>query len=102
MQVARYEEKGQVLVTKSSELFSSQPVKRLSVNNSSWKLNLPTFRPNVPVVIRAEVKEVWTNVAIYSHAQLSIHTIGGQKLVKTAPLSSKDEQSSLQIPTIRL
>ena len=40
------------------------------------------FRLNAPVVIRAKVKEVQTNVAIYSHALLRIHVIGGQRLVK--------------------
>ena len=33
---------------------------------------------NVSVIIKAKVKEVQTNIAIYSHAPLRIHIIGGQ------------------------
>jgi len=39
------------------------------------------FRLNAPVIIRATVKEVWNNVAIYSHALPRIHVIGGQRSV---------------------
>ena len=37
---------------------------------------LLTFWLNAPVVIRAKVKEVWTNITIYSHALLRIHYWG--------------------------
>jgi len=40
------------------------------------------FRLNAPVIIRAKVKEVWNNVAIYSHALPRIHVIGGQRSVR--------------------
>ena len=43
------------------------------------------FRLNAPVVIRAKVKEVQNNVAIYSHALPRIHVIGGQRSVRIAP-----------------
>ena len=39
------------------------------------KITLPMFRLNAPVVIRAKVKEVRNNVAIYSHALPKIHVI---------------------------
>ena len=56
--------------------------RRLSGTNLSLENNLPTFRLNAPAVIRVKVKEVRTNVAIYSHALLRIHVIGGQRLVR--------------------
>ena len=40
-----------------------------------------------PPVIRAKVKEMWTNVAIYSHALPRMHVIGGHRLVRIAPPS---------------
>ena len=57
---------------------------RLSVTNLSSENNLPMFRLNAPVVIRAKVKKVRTNIAIYSHALLRIQVIGGQRLVRIA------------------
>ena len=51
------------------------------------KNNLPMFRLNAPVVIRAKVKEVRTNITIYSHTLLRIHVIGGQRSVRIAPPS---------------
>jgi len=45
----------------------------LSVTNLSLEKNLPAFRLNPPVVNRAKVKEVQTNVAIYSHALRSLN-----------------------------
>ena len=60
---------------------------RLSVTNLSSGNNLPTFRLNAPVVIRAKVKEVRNNIAIYSHALLRICVIGGQRSVRIAPPS---------------
>ena len=53
--------------------------RRLSVNNLSSENNLPT---DAPVVIRTKLREVRTNVAIYSHALPRIHIIGGLKLVR--------------------
>ena len=47
--------------------------------------NLPTFRHNVPVVIRVKAKKVPTTVAIYSHALLRIHVIEGQRSVRIVP-----------------
>ena len=58
---------------------------RLSVTNLSSENNLPTFRVNAPVVIRVKVKEVQTNIAVYSHALLRIHIIGGQRSVRITP-----------------
>ena len=46
---------------------------RLSVTNLSLENNLLTFRLNAPVVIRAKLKEVQTNVAIYTHALPKVH-----------------------------
>ena len=54
--------------------------RRSSVTNLSLENNLPMFWLNGPVVIRAKVKEMWTNVAIYSHALPRIHIIGGKKV----------------------
>ena len=51
---------------------------RLSVTKLSSENNLPTFWLNAPVVIGPKVKEVWKNVAIYSHALLRIHITGDQ------------------------
>ena len=45
------------------------------------------FRLNAPVVIRAKVKEVRNNIAIYSHALPTIHVIGDQRSVRIAPPS---------------
>ena len=59
-------------------------MKRLSVTNLSLENNLPTFRLNAPVMIRAKVKEVQTSAAIYSHA---IQVIGGQRSLRVAPPS---------------
>ena len=70
------------------------------------KITLPTFRLNAPVVIRAKVKEVQNNVAIYSHALPRIHVIGGQRSVRIAPPSlpphlsgpaTRDFQSSISV-----
>ena len=78
--------------------------RRLSVTNYSSENNLPTFRLNAPVVIRAKVKEVRTNITIYSHTLLRITVIGGQRLVRIAPPSlpphhsdpaARDFQSSI-------
>ena len=55
---------------------------RNNVTNFTSENNLLTFRLNAPVVIRVKVKEVQTNVAIYSHALLRIHIIGDQRSVK--------------------
>ena len=49
------------------------------------KITLPTFRLNAPVIIRAKVKKVRTNITIYSHTLLRIHVIGGQRSVRIAP-----------------
>ena len=59
----------------------------LSVANLSSEYNLSTFRLTAPFVIRAKVKEVWTNFAIYSCALLRIHVNGGRRSVRIAPLS---------------
>ena len=40
-----------------------------------------------PVIIRAKVKKVQTNITIYSHILLRIHVIGGQRSVRIAPPS---------------
>jgi len=37
------------------------------MTNFSSEYNLPTFQLNAPVIM-VKVKEVWTNIAIYSHA----------------------------------
>ena len=69
------------------------------------KITLPTFRLNAPVVIRAKVKEVRNNVAIYSHALPGIHVIGGQRSVRIAPpsLPSSSQRSSNQgLPVLHL
>ena len=58
--------------------------RRLSVTNLSSENNLPTFRLNAPVVIRAESEEVRANFGIYSHALLRIHVIEGQRSVRIA------------------
>jgi len=61
------------------------------------------FRLNTPVVIRAKVKEVRNNVAIYTHALLRIHVIGDQRSVRIAPPSElklvTDNLLSMQQPT---
>ena len=67
---------------------------KLSVTHLSLENNLPTFRLNVPIVIMAKVKEVRANVAIYSHALLRIHIIGGQRSVRIAPPSLPPTQRS--------
>ena len=51
----------------------------------SLENNLLTFQLNGPVVIRAKVIDMRTNVAIYSHALLRIHVIGGQVLTFELP-----------------
>ena len=70
---------------------------------------MPTFRLNAPVVIRAKVKEVRNNVAVYSHALLRIHVIGGQRSVRIAPPSlpphhsgpaTRDFQSSILVEAL--
>ena len=82
---------------------------KLSVTNYSLENNLPTFRLNAPVVIRAKVKEVRTNITIYSHTLLRIHIIGGQRLVRIAPPSlpphhsdpaARDFQSSILVEAL--
>ena len=61
------------------------------------------------VVIRAKVKEVQNNVAIYSHALPRIHVIGGQRSVRIAPPSlpphhsgpaTRDFQSSISVEAL--
>ena len=47
--------------------------------------NLPTFRLNAPVIIRAKVKRYEQNIIIYSPTLLRIHIIGGQRLERIAP-----------------
>ena len=70
-----------------------------------WKITLPTFRLNAPV-IRAKVKKVQNNVAIYSHALPRIHVIGGPRSVRVAPpslLASSSQWSSNQgLPVLHL
>ena len=67
------------------------------------------FRLNAPVVLRAKVKEVRTNITIYSHALLRIHIIGGQRSVRIAPPSlpphhsdpaARDFQSSIPVEAL--
>ena len=77
-----------------------------------WKIT-PTFWLNAPVIIRGfrvKVKEVQTNVAIYSHAPLRIHVIECQRLVRIALSSlpphhsgpaTRDFQSSILEPTVK-
>ena len=47
-----------------------------------------------PVVIRAKVEEVQTNIAIYSHALPRMQVIGGQRSVRIAPPSLPPHHSS--------
>ena len=69
---------------------------------------LMLFRLNAPVVIRAKVKEVRNNAAIYSHALPRIYVIGGQRSVRIAPPSqphhsgpaTRDFQSSISVETL--
>ena len=77
--------------------------------NLSSKNNLPTFQLNAPVVIKAKVKEVQTNVAIYTHALLRIHVIGRQRSVRIAPPSlpphhsgpaTREFQSSISVEAL--
>ena len=56
--------------------------------------NLPTFRLNAQVIIRAKVKEVQTNITIDSHTLLRIHVIGGQRSVRIAPPSLPPHHSN--------
>ena len=67
------------------------------------------FQLNAPLVISAKVKEVQTNVAIYSHAVLRIHVIGGQRSVRIAPPTlpphhssppTRDFQSSISVEVL--
>ena len=51
------------------------------------------FRLNAPV-IRAKVKEVQNNVAIYTHALPKIHLIVGRRSVRIAPPSLPPHHSS--------
>ena len=62
-------------------------MKKVSVTNYSLENNSLTFRLNAPVVIRAKVKEVRTNITISSHTLLRIHVVGGQRLVRIDPPS---------------
>ena len=62
--------------------------RRFSVNNLSSENNLPTYQLNAPV------KEVRTNIAIYSHALLRIHITGGQMMVQIVPPSLPPYHSS--------
>ena len=59
--------------------------------------NLPTFW-QCSSHHQGESEEVWTNSAIYSHALLRIHVIGGQRSVRIAPPSLPPHHSS---PTTR-
>ena len=58
---------------------------------------------------QGESEEVRTNVAIYSHALLRIHVIGGQRSVRVAPpslpphhsgLATRDFQSSISVEAL--
>ena len=82
---------------------------RLMVTKLSLEITLPTFRLNAPVIIRAKVKEVRNNVAIYSHALPRIHIIGGQRSVRITPpslpphhsgLTTRDFQSSISVEAL--
>ena len=82
---------------------------KLSVTNLSSENNLLTFRLNAPVVIRVKLKEVRTNIAIYSHTLLRIHVIGCQRSVRIAPPSlplhhsgpaTRDFQSSISVEAL--
>ena len=46
-----------------------------------------------PVIVWAKVKEVRTNITIYSHTLLRIHVIGGRRLVRIAPPSLPNHHS---------
>ena len=74
-----------------------------------WENSLPMYRLNASVVIRAKVKEVRTNITIYSHTLLRIHIIGGQRSVRIAPPSlpphhtdpaARDFQSSMSVEAL--
>ena len=71
--------------------------RRLSVTNFSLENSLLTFRLNAPVIIRVKVKEVRTNVTIYSHALVRIHVIGGQRSVWIVPPSSQQSRNQGKI-----
>ena len=75
------------------------------------KITLPTFRLNAPVIIRAKVKEVRTNITIYSHTLLKIQVIGGLRSVRIAPPflpphhsdpAARDFQSSFPVEVLLL
>ena len=83
-------------------------MKRLSVANLSSENNLPTFRLNAPVVIRAKVKKCEQTLLLIS-ALLRICVIGGQRLVRIAPPSlpphhsgpaTRDFQSSISVEAL--
>ena len=83
--------------------------RRLSVTNYSSENNLPTFRLNAPVVIRAKVKEVRTKTLLFIATLLRIHVIGGQRSVRIAPPSlpphhsdpaARDFQSSIPVEAL--
>ena len=54
------------------------------------------FQLNAPVVFRAKVKEVQTNITIYSHTLLRIHIIRGQRSVRIAPSSLPPHHSHMR------
>ena len=67
------------------------------------------FRLNAPVIIRAKVKKVRTNITIYSHTLLRIHVIGGQRSVRIVPPflpphhsdpAARDFQSSIPVEAL--
>ena len=67
------------------------------------------FQLNAPLVIRAKVKEVRTNIVIYSHALLRIHVTGGQRSVRIASPTlpphrtgpaTRDFQSSISVEVL--
>ena len=55
----------------ASQLASALMKRRLSVTNFSLENNLPTFRLNAPVIIRAKVKrceQMLLFIAVYPHS----------------------------------
>ena len=58
---------------KNTKTHTTQIERRLSVTNLSSENNLPTFRLNAPVVIRAKVRN---NVAMYCRGYMSLEVKG--------------------------
>ena len=56
-----------------------------NITNLNSENKLPTFWLNAPVIIRAKLKDMQANIAIYSHVLLTIYIIGGQRSAKIAP-----------------